>query len=137
MQRGRPGFLGPRHDEIQSVNFAPLASKHHHESRTANPIGQSALLKQKTGVPTLSIFFVTLNSAVCLNPAMSLDLKACARGLLTFVQIIIVVAFIVSLAVIAALSCLATRKRNGPAKFLMCCSINSAIITRLDRAIIG
>ena len=45
---------------------------------------------------------------------MSLALKACARGLLTFVQIIIVVAFIVSLAVIAALSCLATRKRNRP-----------------------
>jgi hypothetical protein len=43
---------------------------------------------------------------------MSLALKACARGVLTFVQFIIVVAFVVSLAVIAALSCLGARKRS-------------------------
>jgi hypothetical protein len=43
---------------------------------------------------------------------MSLALKACARGVLTFVQITIVVAFVVSLAVIAALGCLGARKRS-------------------------
>ena len=43
---------------------------------------------------------------------MSLALKTCARGLLTFLQIIIVVAVVVSLAVIAALSCLGARKRS-------------------------
>jgi hypothetical protein len=44
---------------------------------------------------------------------MSPALKACARGVLTFVQFIIVVAFVVSLAVIAALGCLGARKRSG------------------------
>jgi hypothetical protein len=43
---------------------------------------------------------------------MSLALKACVRGLSTFLQIIIVVTFVVSLAVIAALSCLGARKRS-------------------------
>ncbi len=43
---------------------------------------------------------------------MSLALKTCARGLLTFLQIIIVVAFVVALAVIAALSCLGAGKRS-------------------------
>lgn len=43
---------------------------------------------------------------------MSLALKTCARGVLTFVQFIIVVAFVVSLAVIAALGCLGARKRS-------------------------
>jgi hypothetical protein len=43
---------------------------------------------------------------------MSLALKACARRVLTFLQFIIVVAFVVSLAVIAALGCLGARKRS-------------------------
>ena len=43
---------------------------------------------------------------------MSPALKACARGVLTFLQIMIVVTFIVSLAVIAALNCLGARKRS-------------------------
>ena len=43
---------------------------------------------------------------------MSLALKACARGVLTFVQFVIVVAFVVSLGVIAALGCLGARKRS-------------------------
>ena len=43
---------------------------------------------------------------------MSLALKACARGVLTFVQFTIVVAFVVSLALIAALNCFGARKRS-------------------------
>ena len=43
---------------------------------------------------------------------MGLVLKTCGRGVLTFVQFIIVVAVVVSLAVIAALSCLGARKRS-------------------------
>jgi uncharacterized membrane protein len=43
---------------------------------------------------------------------MSFALKVCARGILTFVQFIIVVIFVVSLAAIAAIGCLGTRKRS-------------------------
>ncbi len=43
---------------------------------------------------------------------MSLVLKTCARGVLIFLQIMIVVTFIVSLAVIATLNCLGARKRS-------------------------
>jgi hypothetical protein len=43
---------------------------------------------------------------------MNLVLKACARGMLTFVQFTIIAALIVSLALIAALNCLAARKRS-------------------------
>jgi len=43
---------------------------------------------------------------------MSLALKACARGVVTFVQFMIVVGFVVSLAVIAALGCLGVCKRS-------------------------
>jgi hypothetical protein len=42
---------------------------------------------------------------------MSFALKACMRGILTLVHFIIVVAFVVSLAAIAALGCLGARKR--------------------------
>jgi hypothetical protein len=43
---------------------------------------------------------------------MAPALKAFARGTLTFVEIVFVVLFIASLAVIAALGCLLARKRN-------------------------
>ena len=43
---------------------------------------------------------------------MSLALKAFVRGLLTFVEITIVVIFVLSFAVIAALGCLGARKRS-------------------------
>ena len=43
---------------------------------------------------------------------MSLARKACARGLLTFLQITIVVAVVASHAAIAALGCLGARKRS-------------------------
>ena len=43
---------------------------------------------------------------------MSLALKACARGVLTFVQFTIIAALVLSLALIAALNCLGARKRN-------------------------
>jgi len=43
---------------------------------------------------------------------MSLALKACARGVLTFVQFTIIAVLVVSLAVIAALNCLGARKRS-------------------------
>ena len=43
---------------------------------------------------------------------MSLASKACVRGLLTFVEITIVVIFVLSFAVIAALGCLGARKRT-------------------------
>lgn len=43
---------------------------------------------------------------------MSLALKACGRGVLTFVQFVVVTAVVVSLAVIAALNCLGARKRS-------------------------
>ena len=60
----------------------------------------------------MPIFFVTVNLPACLNTEMSPALKACARRVLTFVQLVIVVAFVVSLAAIAALSCLGARKRS-------------------------
>jgi hypothetical protein len=43
---------------------------------------------------------------------MSLVLKACARGVLTFAQFTIIAALVVSLALIAALNCLGARKRS-------------------------
>ena len=43
---------------------------------------------------------------------MSLALKACVRGFLTFVEITIVVLFVLSFAVIAALGCFGARKRS-------------------------
>jgi len=43
---------------------------------------------------------------------MNLVLKACARGVLTFVQFMIIAALVVSLGLIAALNCLAPRKRS-------------------------
>jgi len=55
---------------------------------------------------------------------MSLALKACARGLLTFLQIVIVGAFGVSLAVIAALGCLGARKRSRA------CEISNVLFDR-------
>ena len=60
----------------------------------------------------VDLFFVTLRSSACLNIAMSVALKTCVRGLLTFVQFTIVVSCVVSLAVIAALGCLGARKRS-------------------------
>jgi hypothetical protein len=47
---------------------------------------------------------------------MSFALKACAREILTFVQLIIVVTFVVSLAAIAAPDCLGARKRSRPSE---------------------
>lgn len=43
---------------------------------------------------------------------MNLILKACARGVLTFVQFTIIAGLVVSLALIAALNCLGARKRS-------------------------
>ena len=43
---------------------------------------------------------------------MSLALKVCTRGVLTFVQFTIIAGFVISLAIIAALSCLGARKRS-------------------------
>jgi len=43
---------------------------------------------------------------------MAAALKAFTRGMLTFCEITIVVLFVASLAAMAALSCLGTRKRN-------------------------
>jgi len=55
---------------------------------------------------------------------MSLALKACARGVLTFVQFTIIAAFVVSLAMIAALSCLGERKRSRA------CEISNVLFDR-------
>jgi len=43
---------------------------------------------------------------------MAAALKAFTRGMLTFCEITIVVLFVASLAAMAALGCLGTRKRN-------------------------
>jgi hypothetical protein len=47
---------------------------------------------------------------------MAIALKVFTRGTLTFFEIAIVVLFIASLAAIAALGCLGTRKRNRPSE---------------------
>src|SRR5437764_14172398 len=113
MQRRRPRLLSARQNEIEPLDLASPASKHRHESRAANLIAQSASHKQKTAVLTLVDLFCNLKIHLAvLNTAMSPALKACARGVLTFLQIVIVVAFVVSPAVIAALGCLEARKRS-------------------------
>jgi len=48
---------------------------------------------------------------------MAAALKVFTRGTLTFFEITIVVLFIASLAVMAALGCLGPRKRNRPSEF--------------------
>jgi hypothetical protein len=59
--------LSAGQDEIEPLDFAPPASKHRHESKTADPISQSASPKQKTGGPgRCRCFFVTLEF-VCLS----------------------------------------------------------------------
>ena len=47
---------------------------------------------------------------------MAAALKVFARGTLTFFEIAVVVLFIASLAVLAALGCLGARKRNRPSE---------------------
>ena len=58
MQRGRAGSLSAGQDEIEPLDFAPPASKHRHESKTADPISQSASPKQKTGAPDVVDVFL-------------------------------------------------------------------------------
>jgi hypothetical protein len=45
---------------------------------------------------------------------MTFVVKTCARGVLTFAQFSVVAVCVLSLAVIAALNCLAARKRSRP-----------------------
>jgi hypothetical protein len=51
VQRRRSRFLNSRQDEIESIDFATLGSKHRHKSRTADGIAQSALLKFRKRQP--------------------------------------------------------------------------------------
>ena len=60
---------------------------------------------------------------------MTLALKTCARGLLTFAQFTVVAACVLSLGIIAALNCLGVRKRARA------CQIPGVLFDRLtDRA---
>jgi len=59
---------------------------------------------------------------------MTLAVKACTRSVLTFVQFTIIAALVVSLALIAVLSCLGLRKRSRT------CEIPNALFDRLKES---
>jgi hypothetical protein len=71
-----------------------------------------ALVNSKKWQPTIVDIFVTSEfgrlSHIGMNPAR----KALADGMLIFIEITVVVLFVMSLAAIAALSALGSRKRN-------------------------
>jgi hypothetical protein len=113
MQCCRAGFLRTGQNEIEPLDFSGLGPPHRHESRTADRIAQLISVQvTKAGALTLPIFFVTSRFGSMSYIAMAAALKVFARGTLTFVEIIIVVLFVASLAAMAAIGCLGPRKRN-------------------------
>jgi hypothetical protein len=69
-------------------------------------------LIQRNGTPRIVDLFVTLELGWLSHIAMSPAPKALAHGMLTFLEITIVVLVVISLAAIASLSALGSRKRN-------------------------
>jgi hypothetical protein len=69
---------------------------------------------EKRQALTVSIFFVTLKFGFLSYIAMSFAPKAVVHGMLTFLEIIVVLLVVMSLAAIAALNSLGARKRNRP-----------------------
>lgn len=74
----------------------------------------SSLKPEQRQSLTLSIFFVTVQFGSLSHIAMSSAAKALAYGMLTFLEIIIVVLVVMSLAAIAVFVSFGPRKRNRP-----------------------
>src|SRR4029079_6043995 len=104
MERCRGGHLRAGQNERQPLDLSRLGPPHRHESRTASRIAQS--ISQKKATPIFSIFFLTLKFGFLSKVAMAAALKVFARATMTFFEIAVVVLFIASLAVLAALGCL-------------------------------
>ncbi len=106
MQRCRAGLLRAGQNELQPLDLSRLGPPHRHESRTASRIAQS--ISQKNGHTDIVDLFCNAQVRFPVLVAMAAALKVFARGTLTFFEIAVVVLFIASLAVLAALGCLWT-----------------------------
>ena len=73
---------------------------------------RAVIISRKRNASNFQILFVTTELRCLSKIAMSPAPKALAHGMLTLLEITIVVVVVMSLAAIAALSALASRKRN-------------------------
>jgi hypothetical protein len=151
MQRCRAGFLCADQNEIEPVDLSQPTLPHRHESRTTNRIAQSSSLSRKSACTNIADLFCNFAVLIIVAqqtgeqieiqfPVLQNDgpcLKVFARGTLTFLEIIIVVTFVASLATIAAISSLGCASGTGhPEVPNVLCFTNSATDrTRLNRGV--